>query len=67
MLVYVDKPSFNICTKWTRDRATQGQAVVRQVKEFRGPNLNLVMAVASEIGIASARDDDRRMFWQLQG
>lgn len=50
-LVYVDETCFNIFTRRTRGRAPRGQAAVRHIHGNRGPNLNLVAAVASGIGV----------------
>ncbi len=50
-LIYVDETSFNVFTKRTRGRAVRGRPAVRQIGGQRGPNLNLVMAVASGAGV----------------
>ena len=51
VLVYVDESCFNIFTRRTRGRAAVGQPAFRQVQFERGKNLNLVMAVASGVGV----------------
>lgn len=50
-LVYVDETCFNIYTKRTRGRAVKGRPAVRQVSGYRGPNLNLVMAISARAGV----------------
>lgn len=50
-LIYVDETSFNVYTKRTRGRSERGQPAVRQIGGQRGPNLNLVMAIASGAGV----------------
>ena len=50
-LIYVDETCFNIFTKRTRGRAVRGRPAVRQIGGQRGPNLNLVMAVAAGAGV----------------
>jgi len=51
VLVYVDESCFNIFTRRTRGRAAIGQPAFRQLQFERGKNLNLVMAIASGIGV----------------
>lgn len=50
-LIYVDESSFNVFTRRTRGRSARGQPAVRQLGGQRGPNLNLVMAIASGAGV----------------
>lgn len=50
-LVYFDETCFNIYSKRTRGRALQGRPAVRQVNGYRGPNLNLVMAISARVGV----------------
>ena len=49
--IYVDETSFNVFTKRTRGRSVRGQPAVRQIGGQRGPNLNLVMAIATGAGV----------------
>lgn len=50
-IIYVDETCFNIFTKRTRGRSRIGTTAVRQIGGQRGPNLSLIMAVASGVGI----------------
>ena len=51
VLVYVDESCFNVFTRRTRGRAAVGQPAFRQVQFEQGKNLNIVMAVASGVGV----------------
>lgn len=50
-LIYVDETCFNVFTKRTRGRSRIGTAAVRQIGGQRGPNLCLIMAVSSGVGV----------------
>lgn len=50
-LVYVDECGFNLFTRRTRGRAARGQRAVRQVAGSRGKHLNLIMAIAPNVGL----------------
>lgn len=50
-IIYIDESSFNIFTKRTRGRAPVGRRAVRQVGGQRGPNLNLIVAISSGVGV----------------
>ena len=49
--LFVDETCFNVYTRRTRGRAANGQRALRQVNKSRGPNLNLTMAISSNVGI----------------